>query len=833
MGDENIKLIIETILKDSNFKAGLKSVSAELNKAQKSALGFKSVIGEVMAGTGLGLGLASIMRGVVGVVKDAISTMIKFEQSVANAAAISGVSFDEISRIARKAGASTVFTASEAADALTSLARAGVKTGIDMENTLEPALRLATIGQLNLADATDKMVQTLNIFGMTTDEAGEVTDILAKSANSATTTVSEMTQAISYAGPIASQVGMTLEGTAFVLAELANNGITATRAGTTLRMALSNLIAPSKQARDIMEAYGITSDKLGVAMKDPVKLFELLRPLTANTADATRVLGVRAQSLIPIIAKSTHELETFRKSMNDAQGAAELEAKMLDTVSGQTKLLKSAWEEAILTFSKTDILKNAIKGLREAIVQITEGAKYFSDEWKEVTENLPKWWKTTVVLPMQITFYEFINTLFSGLDTLAKNELFRKIFKGAAEGIQSGLSFTKKSIRDLKIEYQDLAFGVKKSNEDSIEVIEKGGRVTQATLASNVEAMKREQKQAEEMQKTMDAYYKFVSDKEENKRYETERNYQETWDKIWKLRENDLITYEEYWKMFTDIREQYAEKIAEIEVAEAEKRQKLDDQVHAYISDNLSKKLKSETDAYKAAVDAAQGNAEMIEAINSKHAVNVTSIWLDQTSKMAGGLATIGNNIIDIEKNRLETMDKDDKDAYEKQKKRIIAAWQTQKTLRTAQAIIDTASGITKAMAELPFPLNLVQAGIVGASGATQLGVINSAPEPQFRSGADYLPYDMRAKVHKGERIIPAEMNPPGVSNADLMSAAMGGLNTAQISGGGHYNTSNNYNNSRTISLAGATFNLPGIQNPREFMRWMQLEANAMGSSLV
>jgi phage-related tail protein len=70
------------------------------------------------------------------------------------------------------------------------------------------------------------------------------------------------------------------------------------------------------------------------------------------------------------------------------------------------------------------------------------------------------------------------------------------------------------------------------------------------------------------------------------------------------------------------------------------------------------------------------------------------------------------------------------------------------------------------------------------------------------------------------------------ISNSDLVSSMVNGLSMARMSGGN--STRNTYNsNSSNQSFAGAQFNLPGIQNPKEFMRWMQNEANAMGSSIL
>jgi hypothetical protein len=167
--------------------------------------------------------------------------------------------------------------------------------------------------------------------------------------------------------------------------------------------------------------------------------------------------------------------------------------------------------------------------------------------------------------------------------------------------------------------------------------------------------------------------------------------------------------------------------------------------------------------------------------------------------------------------------------------------------LKKASDIVDATNkgitlGIAMATATAAIPVigpALVPLAIAGAAGITgaQVALIASQQEPampEYAKGTSFLPSDQYAKVHAGERIIPANMNIPGISNAELMQSALSGINMSAMGGGGRQSTYNNYNNtSRTQSFAGAQFNLPGIQNPKDFMRWMQNEANAMGTSIL
>ena len=179
-----------------------------------------------------------------------------FEQAMSNVAAAtheSETSMRALREAALAAGASTQFSASEAAGAIENLAKAGVATADILGGGLQGALDLAAAGQLEVADAAEFTATALTQFQLAGTEATHVADLLAAGAGKAQGEVADMALALSYAGVPAANLGVSIEETAGSIALFAKNGIIGERAGTTLRGMLSSLTSPSKIAAKTME----------------------------------------------------------------------------------------------------------------------------------------------------------------------------------------------------------------------------------------------------------------------------------------------------------------------------------------------------------------------------------------------------------------------------------------------------------------------------------------------------------------------------------------------------------------------------------------------------
>jgi TP901 family phage tail tape measure protein len=184
-----------------------------------------------------------------------------FEQAISHVAAATHETEENMNLLrdaAIRAGAATQFSATEAADAIENLAKAGVSTADILKGGLSGSLSLAAAGMLPVADAAEDIATALTQFQLPGKQAVHVADLLAAGAGKAQGEVSDMANALKYAGVPAANLGVSIEETAGAIALFAKNGIIGEQAGTSLRGMLSSLTSPSVVAQKALDQLGIS-----------------------------------------------------------------------------------------------------------------------------------------------------------------------------------------------------------------------------------------------------------------------------------------------------------------------------------------------------------------------------------------------------------------------------------------------------------------------------------------------------------------------------------------------------------------------------------------------
>ena len=221
--------------------ADISSLSKGLQLAQKSIQ--KVSAGFTKAGTKL---TASITAPLVALGTAAVNVSQKFEQSMANAASVAGATGEELARmtaLAREMGSKTVFSASDAADALYYMASAGYKVD-QMADSIQATLNLASATQSDLAFTTDTVIATLNQFGLEANQAERVTNVFASAIGNSMANMEKLSNSMGYVGPVANSLGYSIEETTGALSVLYNAGYDGSTAGTALRQSLVSLMNP-------------------------------------------------------------------------------------------------------------------------------------------------------------------------------------------------------------------------------------------------------------------------------------------------------------------------------------------------------------------------------------------------------------------------------------------------------------------------------------------------------------------------------------------------------------------------------------------------------------
>ena len=327
--------------------------------------------------------------GVIGLGRlfvSSIGLMKEFELTMARVRGISGATdqeFKSLSQTARTLGATTIFSARQAAQGMTFLAQAGFSAN-EIISATAASLTLAQAGSLELAAATDLTAKTIRQFGLDADQAGRIADVFAKAGASSNTSVTQLGEALKFVGPVARGVNVSLEETVAVIGALGDAGIQGSMAGTALRQIISTIQRPTSAATATLKQFGIEIADITALQGDLTAQFELLTPVLQNVAATTAVFGKRQLAAALTIGKSVERIKELNTTLLDSEDfAREFAALVNNTLSGAFLSLRSGIEEAALQFGDSGFLGV----LTETIKVIAGAVSVLNGMSKEFIEN--------------------------------------------------------------------------------------------------------------------------------------------------------------------------------------------------------------------------------------------------------------------------------------------------------------------------------------------------------------------------------------------------------------------------------------------------------------
>jgi len=369
MATEHITIIVEE--RGSRVvQRNLRDIGSAAERSSKGLDILRTALG--------GLGVATALRSTV-------QTIASFEQALSTVQAVSGATTDQFEQLRTKAmelGRDTRFTATQAAEGMVFLSRAGLDANKTME-AISSTLLLAQAGALDLGRASEITVTAMRGFRLETDDLGRVTDVLAKAANSATTDVSQLSDAIKMVGPVAAGVGLSIEETVAALSALSDAGLQATMAGAGLRRVISELEAPSRKTEMLLARAGFTAKDVKISAVGLTEALTRLRDAGIDTGDALEIFGDRGGPAFEVLSSSLPHMTELHEKFVQAGGTAKTVADIMDdNLNGALLRLKSAIENVVLSFGKlggSSLLRQIIESLAVAFrflgthVEIVDG----------------------------------------------------------------------------------------------------------------------------------------------------------------------------------------------------------------------------------------------------------------------------------------------------------------------------------------------------------------------------------------------------------------------------------------------------------------------------
>lgn len=330
--------------------------------------------------TGLGaLGLAAVAGAGL-----AVRAFANFDEAMSHVAATgedARGSIDALRQAALDAGAETAYSATEAANAIEELAKAGVSAEDILAGGLDGALDLAAAGGIEVAQAAEIAASAMTQFGLSGDDMVHVADLLAAGAGKAQGGVRELGMALGQVGLVADQTGLTIEETTGGLAAFASAGLLGSDAGTSMKTMLQRLTPTSKEAADEMARLGVSAydsqgQFIGLA-EFAGNLQNALRDLTPeqrNAAMAT-IFGsdaVRAASIL--YEQGEPGIRNWISAVDDQGYAAETAAERMDNLKGDIEQFMGSLETAMIGAGE-----GADGPLRKLVQGATDAVNAFND----------------------------------------------------------------------------------------------------------------------------------------------------------------------------------------------------------------------------------------------------------------------------------------------------------------------------------------------------------------------------------------------------------------------------------------------------------------------
>lgn len=279
------------------------------------------------------------------------------------------------------AGQATVFGAKDAAVAEEELAKAGVSVKDVLSGGLIGSLNLATAGNLDLGRAAEIAASTMTQFKLAGRDIPHIADLLAAGAGKAQGSVEDLGLAMTYVGPVAGQMGVSVEETTGALAELASNGVLADKAGTGLRGVLMALTAPSAKAADTMKDLGVNVyDSKGkfVGFRGVAEqLHRSLSGLSAQQRDVALGTIFGNEQIVAarvLYAGGARAVDEWTARVNDSGYAARFAAARMDNLAGDLEQLRGSLETALIKggTGATDVLRGLAQAATGAVNAFSE-----------------------------------------------------------------------------------------------------------------------------------------------------------------------------------------------------------------------------------------------------------------------------------------------------------------------------------------------------------------------------------------------------------------------------------------------------------------------------
>lgn len=351
---------------------------------------------EAVASALVSAGIVEGMKKIAEAYAECVEMSMEFEATMSTVEALSGASAEEMNELTAEAkalGASTVFTANQAAEAMTYMGMAGWDAQ-EMLDGMNAVMALAAASGEDLALVSDIVTDNLTAFGLTAKDTAHFSDVLAAAATNSNTSVSIMGETFSGSAAIAGALGYSIEDVATAVGLMANAGVKGSVAGTALKNTFNGLLngaTLTSKAFGEVEFSAINADGTIDSLSDSISelrgYFEQMTE-AERVQNAMTLAGQRGYNgLLAILNSTEEEYDSLAESISGCSGAAQEMADIkLDNLQGDVTLLQSATDG--LKTSVGSLYRDELRSLVQLGTKIMSGLQEFIEENPVVTKQI-------------------------------------------------------------------------------------------------------------------------------------------------------------------------------------------------------------------------------------------------------------------------------------------------------------------------------------------------------------------------------------------------------------------------------------------------------------
>ena len=350
------------------------NLGSSLGKLKKIALGVGVAVGAMAVGIGV----------------KAVSAASTFEKEMTNVRTLideSTESFDDMRKGVLDLAKEMPVATSDLTSALYQVISAGIDAAGQFD-VLRASAKLATAGLGTTEESVDLVTSAINAFGLDSKNANKWADVFFQSVKAGKTTVAELAQGFGQVAPLANQLGISFEDLMATTSAMTTSGLKASVAYTQIRAAASNLLKPTKEMKEAMDAIGVTSENLNELLEEEGlrgTFMALSDAVDGNRGELAKMFGsVEGLNAVLMLLGETGEASTeiFNNMKSETDALDEAFNKQTETFDAQYKMMQNNLNVAFVTLG-TMILPELNKILKENIIPTIQSLTEWFDKNEE------------------------------------------------------------------------------------------------------------------------------------------------------------------------------------------------------------------------------------------------------------------------------------------------------------------------------------------------------------------------------------------------------------------------------------------------------------------